>query len=346
MKRYFKFFLVLIVNSFLLISCTSIKQNENRGAKPTAQSTVPLNGGNPVEKQESNAVKTDVKGSEVYDTKKYEDKLTVTFFGLDKVGNRMGDSMLIRTPDGVTMLIDSGERSRGAIVVDYLRKMGITKLDYAVGTHFHTDHVNGYNTILNSISVGKIILPHFINYNSSVYTELFETIKKNNIDVDYAKMGNSFNLGKEIVMEVISPEDNMEVPEGVDLSTNDAFVNNRSIVLKMTYKQQKFIFAGDIYKDREIELVRMAKEELDADFLKVPHHGLRSSSTFDFIDAITPKYAVMTSGIPDKEVYDRYRRLGSEVYLTGADGTILVVSDGNKINIICEKERELKNYYN
>lgn len=324
----------------LLTSCSTKEKPVQLGTELTATQTISSSESNSTETSE------EAKSDEVFDINKYADHLTIRFFNMEKIGTRMGDSIFIRTPDGITMLIDSGEMSRGPVIAEYLRKMGIEKLDYAVGTHFHTDHVNGFQTILKEISVGKFIMPQFNNYETTVSKALFDMLEVQNIPIEYAIAGNSFKLGDLVDVEVLNPEGDMTVPEGIDLVTNDVYVNDRSVVLKLTFGEQSFIFAGDIYKSREYELYKTLSDKLDADLLKAPHHGLRSSSSIDFVDSVSAGIVVITSGIPDKEIYDRYRRRGSEVYLTGADGTILVVSDGKKMKVLCERDRELKKYYN
>jgi beta-lactamase superfamily II metal-dependent hydrolase len=287
------------------------------------------------------------KTDEIFDSSTYSDKLTVRFFHTDIAvdGSAEGDSILIIAPDGASMLIDAGLPDCGSILVDFLRKLGIEKLDYAVGTHMHIDHIGGYVDVLNNIDVDTMVFPNFVNYNTSIAKGLLATLDNKKIEVEIVKKGDRFKLGEYVDIEVLSPEYEIVVPEGTVPEKSAGFVNNHSLVLKMTYKNNTFLFPADIYWEREDILIEEQGGNLKVDVLKVPHHGSHTSSSIRFVNAVEPKIAIMTSISPDKEVYDRYKRKGSDIYITGLDGNILVFTDGENIEVIQEHERTIKGYY-
>lgn len=292
--------------------------------------------------------KLDWKTDEIFDPLAYSDKLTVRFFHTGiavEDGSSEGDLILITTPDGARMLIDAGLPDCGPILVDYLHKLGVEKLDYAVTTHMHIDHIGGYVEVLNNIRVDTMVFPNFINYNTSTAKGLLATVDNKKIRVEIVKKGDRFKLGEDVDIEVLSPEYDIVVPEGTVPEKSAGFLNNNSLVLKMTYKNNTFLFTADIYWEREDILIEEQGENLKVDVLKVPHHGSHTSSSARFVNVVEPKIAIMTSISPSKEVYDRYKRKGSNIYITGLDGNILVISDGENIKVIQEHERTIKGYY-
>lgn len=320
-----KAFLVSMSLIVMLTACSQIesKSVNQQEDKPLASDNVKTSGS---------------KTQEVFNIKKYESQLSVRFFLMNS-DSKSGDAIFLRTPDGVTMLIDSGLEDCGAQVVGYLKKLGVEKLDYIVATHQHHDHIGGFPEVIANFKVGKALL-NSLPYNSKNNQLLLDTLKTKSINTEFVKAGDTFTLGKEVQVKVLNPEPQIVIPEGMVPEKSDAFVNNKSIVMKITYKNKTFLFTGDIYSEKERELVENMKDALDVDVLKAPHHGANTSSSKIFIDAVSPKYTIFTSnksfGLNE---YNNYKGAGSEVYITGIDGNILLTSDGNNINVVTEKER-------
>ena len=287
------------------------------------------------------------KTDEIFDAIKYKGKLTIRFFNTDVPieGSSEGDLILITSPDGANMLIDAGLPESGEVLVEYLKKLNIEKLDYAVCTHMHIDHIGGYIHVLNNFEVSKMFFPNFTEYNSKTVKTVKGIIEEKNIPVEIVKTGDTIKLGESVEFEVLAPEEDIIVPNGTVPEKSNGFINNNSIVLRMTYMEKTFLFPADIYWEREDILIAEQGEKLKVDLLKVPHHGSSTSSSFNFVNAVEPEYAVITSRSPDKEVYDRYKRKGTRLFITGLDGNILVICDGTDIEVIQEHERKIKGYY-
>jgi len=283
--------------------------------------------------------------SQVFDVSKDSGYLTMRFFYLED-DKKSGDSMLLKSPDGKVMLIDSGLPECSSQLINYLKKLKIKKIDYLVASHPHIDHIGGMPEVIKNFEIGKVYMSS-LEYTSNTYKNFVNAVKDANLETVYLKRGDTFKFGDQIDVTVINPEPDIVIPEGRDITQDASFPNNRSVVMIMKYGDKKFMFTGDIYKEREYELVKMYGDELDCDFIKIPHHGAKTSSAPSFVEHVSPDIAVITSNLfQDKNTYDRYRENKAQVYATLADRNILVKSDGKEITVITEKDRENNDYLN
>lgn len=353
-KKISVFSLIIVFTIGIFMTCNEIANRLDDATTDLATGSV-IGSETQIEikKIEENPINEDTsyslnwKTDEIFDGIKYKDRLTIRFFhiGIPIDGSAEGDLILITTPEGVTMLIDAGLPECGQELIKYLEKLNIKRLDYAVATHMHIDHIGGYIDILKNIEVGKIIVPNFIEYNTSFAKNFLSLAETKNIPIEIVKKGDLFYLGDYVKVEVLAPEWEIIIPKGTVPEKSAGFINNYSLVMKMIYKENSFLFTGDIYWEREDILIAEQEEELKIDLLKVPHHGSHTSSSIGFVQATYPKIAIMTSISPNKEVYSRYKRAGSDIYITGIDGNILVISDGDQIEVIQEHDRKIKGYY-
>jgi competence protein ComEC len=322
-------FTLATIFAFLFSACTAITKESNgiNGESSVNTSEVPkIDVAVPVSRLE-----------EILDGKKYLGKLTMRFFNVDVNGNS-GDSMLVQTPDGLTILIDAGLKGNGGQIIDAIKRLGVKKIDYAIATHMHQDHIGGFPEIINSIPVEKILMSNFKNYNSSYAKSFLNSIEQKNINVQYIKEGDTINIGKEIKIDILNPQPSEGV---IDESDAQNMLNNESVTFTMTYKSKKFLFAADIQTITELRIADKYKDNLKADMIKVPHHGSTTSSIRSFVQAVSPKISIITfNALESLDVYNKYKQAGSKVYVTGMDGIILLVSDGEKIDVVTEKERK------
>jgi competence protein ComEC len=272
---------------------------------------------------------------DVLDPDLYRDLLTVRYFDLPS-DEKSGDAIFIRTPDGVTMMIDAGIPETGPYVDQYLDKLGIERLDYAVLTHPHYDHIGGFTTLLHTKEIGQIFTS-VVPYNTNTYETVESLIEEKQIPREYLEEGDEWMLGSDVRVQVLNPPKGT-TPESLPETIATPVINNHSIVLKLTYKDTSFLFPADIYKAAEAELVEKYGELLDADFLHAPHHGDETSNSGKFIDAVSPEIAVFSTNIfQSLRVEERYRDRGIEVYIPQLHGNILITSDGSELNVITEK---------
>ena len=241
-----------------------------------------------------------------------------------------GDSELIISDDGSTMLIDAGEAEYGAAVVSYLESLGVTELDYIVATHPHSDHIGGLSGVLGSdIEVGVVITPEI----PEEYTPTTKTYERFLDAVD--EKGCTLTASSYASFEFGSGEITIIQPD----YSGDNY-NNYSTVVLFEFAGKGFLFTGDIEKSVEQDLIE-AGYEMDADVLKVPHHGSSTSSCYDFLDAVSPEYCVIECGDssynhPNPDTVTRLRSYTDKIYRTDNDGSVVFTCSADGLSVSAE----------
>lgn len=233
------------------------------------------------------------------------------------------DSILIKKGNE-SMLIDAGNSWDGDKIVDYLKEQNVTKLKYVIGTHPHSDHIGGLDTVIDNLEIGKVIMPNAIS-NTKTFEDVVDSINRKGLSITSGKAGNVYDLnGAEIT--TLAPND--------EKYSN---LNNYSVVVKVENGSNAFLFTGDAEEISEREMVEKRASSLKSDVLKLGHHGSSTSTNEEFLNLVDPKYAVITVGEknryghPDDEVLNRLEDKGIKVYRTDLDGNIVAVSDGKTI---------------
>jgi competence protein ComEC len=222
-------------------------------------------------------------------------------------------------------LIDAGNNNDGVAVVTYLKKQGVNTIDLLVGTHPHEDHIGGLDTVINNLTIKEIYMPK-VAHTSQTFKDVLTAIQAKNLTVTTPVAGSSINIDPSIKLEILAPNS----------QTYDDF-NNYSIVLKLTYKNTSYLFTGDAEYTSENETLAKHKTSLNSDVLKVGHHGSNSSTSSAFLNAVSPKYAVISVGAgnsyghPSELTIDSLNNAGVQIYRTDEVGTIISTSDGNVI---------------
>lgn len=275
-------------------------------------------------------------------------RLTIRYFDLDvdqAYEEYSGDMILITTPDGKNILIDSYGPLVADNVVKRLKELGIERLDYAIASHPHVDHIGGFPTIFDNFEVGKFYQINVPYNTSSHYRRLQESLVAHKIEMAFLEEGDIFQVGEEVTFTVFNPPkgtnpENIPSPEAL---TAPKILNQYSLVMRMDYKDFSMLFTGDIYVSREMDLVFEYDELLEADILDVPHHGSTTSSSYMFIKTVQPKYAIVNNdSLLPAESFEKYTDLGIEMFVTASHGEITIVTDGENIEITTE--RELSDY--
>jgi competence protein ComEC len=263
--------------------------------------------------------------------------LTVTFLDVGQ-----GDAAVVEAPGGAVMLIDGGGTRDGTfdtgarIVEPFLRARGIARLDVVALSHPHPDHLNGLFRVLQRFEVGAFWSSGDDGRNPE-YRRLLELARVRGVPApEVAPLA----LGAARV-EPLGPFLDGQIGAPPGLTVNDA-----SLILRIAFARRALLFAGDLEADGEGELVgrRALGQEVASDILKVPHHGSRTSSSDELLDAVAPKLAVISLGwrnqfhFPAPEVLARYAARGTRTLRTDRDGavTVTVAPDG-ALTVACER---------
>lgn len=237
------------------------------------------------------------------------------------------DSILVQQGNK-NLLIDGGYWMSGRPILRYLKNIGVNKLDYLIVTHPHNDHIGGLPRIINNIPIENVIINNKNPYKTRRYykkhNQLLKMINKRGINLIHPVAGKTFKIG-DFKLRIVAPN-----------GENYERINNYSIVIKLIYKNNSFLFAADAEEYSEMEMLKHNRD-IKADVLKVGHHGSCTSSSEEFLRAVSPKYAVISVGYnsfygqPDKCVLDRLNNIGATLYRTDKRGTIIVTSNGYNI---------------
>ena len=248
-----------------------------------------------------------------------------------------GDAVLIRTPDGKNILMDSGAGeavwSQGdmgdIVVVPYLRELGIRAIDMLIISHAHYDHIGGMPAVIKQLEVREVVDSGYPR-TTQAYQDLLELIREKGIPYRKVRKGDLLSFGAGVEARVFHPS-RTEYRWG-----KRAEINNYSIVLRMEYGEVSFLFTGDLEKEGERDVLR-AGYPVRSTILKVGHHGSKTSSTASFVGAVRPEAAIVSCGERPRFTREKpcsnLRRVGATIYRTDLRGTVVVRTDGKSYTV-------------
>lgn len=238
-------------------------------------------------------------------------KLTLHFVDVGQ-----GDATLLTFPDGRCALIDTGTAESADELIAYLRRWNIERIDCIFLSHLHSDHAGGLDALCEAFAVGTVCYtgdaPTLSNREGELPTLL------------QLRAGYITEIGG-VSLRVLAPLD-------VHESEND-----NSMILRVEYGEISFLFAGDAESEEENDLLNTCPELLDADLLKVAHHGSANSTSEAFLEAVSPQVALISSsednsfGHPAPSVVERLKASGAGVYLTSEQGSVTFICDGETL---------------
>ena len=239
--------------------------------------------------------------------------LEVIFFNVGQ-----GDAIFIQTPQLHQIIIDGGPDS--TILEKLAKEMPLwdRTIDLIILTHPESDHLAGLIEVLKRYRVENILWTGIIR-DTAEYKEWLKLIEKEKAKIFISKIGQKVSV-KETILEILYPTESLK-----DKNFKDS--NNTSIVAKLFFGNNSFLFTGDIYNSVENKLI---KEEinLDSDILKIGHHGSKTSTDLDYVKASSPDYAVISLGAdnsyghPHQNVIQLFEKLGIKYFVTAEEGRI------------------------
>jgi competence protein ComEC len=263
-----------------------------------------------------------------------ENKLRITYIHVGQ-----GDATLLEFPNGKNALIDAGNKGFGfdageRFVNPVLKYYGISRINYLIGSHPHSDHIGGFEYILANYTVDTLVINEF-KAKSKIYKRILNTAKDNKVFIKYADEGDIIIPDKRMRIYVLHPDTTFERNDSHAGHT----INNSSLVFKILHGKNSFLFTGDAEFESERDMLNYGSF-LDSDILKVGHHGSKTSSGDRFIDQVKPEIAVISVGRKNKFKHPapltlaKFKNRGIKFYRTDQVGTLVFESDGQKLERI------------
>ncbi|MBI2982431.1 MAG: DNA internalization-related competence protein ComEC/Rec2 [Deltaproteobacteria bacterium] len=257
------------------------------------------------------------------------DALKVTFIDVGQ-----GDAALVESPDGRTLLIDGGgflipgkpvlfDVGR-EVVVPFLKRSGVKKIDLILLSHPHPDHYGGLQAVVETFPVGEFWW-NGEEFPDPSFDKLLGALREKRIESRKVLAPGQSEFGP-MKLQILYPK---------EIRSHES-INNNCLVAQLTFGETRFLFAGDIEREAEEEIVKSA--DLRSTVLKIPHHGSRTSSSVPFIDTVKPEFAVMSLAegnffnFPHPGVLEKYENRGVKVFRTDRNGAVTFSSDGHSVS--------------
>ena len=246
-----------------------------------------------------------------------------------------GDAIYFEFPNGGNLLVDAGKGGEGDrgrwVVTPFLKSKGVNALELLAISHPQEDHIGGMGALMDDFRV-KNVLDAGSVYHSNTFERLKKKITEENAPYFHARSQDEIQGFRDVEIKVIHP------PAGF---ASGKSVNNESLVLKINYKEASFLMTGDI-QETAIKALLANTQELQADVLKVPHHGAKMGALeTELIKAVNPKISVISVGERNAFHHPAESTLqtlsavpGNKIYRTDRDHAIVIESDGRNLTVL------------
>lgn len=232
---------------------------------------------------------------------------------------------IVLAEESYTVLIDCGESDDGTEIIKHLQEMGTDEIDCLIITHFDRDHIGGAADVIDAFRVKRLLEPDYEpeSPDSEEYLAYRDALSRNQIQAEALNDDLQLNIGG-MRMQIYTA--NAVYDKNID--------NNNSLVVDLTHEGNRFLFTGDIEKQRIQDMLEQ-RQINSCDFLKVPHHGRYNSALNDLFEAASPTYAAITCSVknpPEQETLDALEEVGCIVYST-KDSEVHVRSTKNGVHV-------------
>jgi competence protein ComEC len=278
------------------------------------------------------------------------------------VGPVEGDSILIISPGGKSVLIDAGDTGKGKVVLEALKKYKVERLDYFIATHPHPDHLGAADEVLNGIKVANMI-DNGVDLSTpappeaakpgkgkkaappppppkksktktvnSFFDEYRAALKQNGAQYEKAEPGKKYDLGGGAILTVLAPSEPFFNKDQMKAGGNDT--NANSIVLRLDYGDFSMLFMGDAESQTEERLLGKPDLDLKAKVIKIGHHGSKYATSENFLKRVQADAAIISDGgwnrygHPAQSVLDRLKAANAKVYRTDLQGEVTLTTKG------------------
>ena len=289
------------------------------------------------------------------------------------VGPINGDSILISSPAGKTVLIDAGDTTKGKAVVEALKRNNVQQIDYFIATHPHPDHIGGATEVFKAVKVLNVVdngqppsvppqatptpkqklptaKPSPVNRRSTKSTSLTQfyddykaAVSSSGARYETAKPGTKLDLGGGALLTILAPSEPFFTKDKMTTGGNEA--NANSIIARLDYGSFSMLLAGDAEEQTEHRL--LTKElDLQTRVLKVSHHGSKYASSKDFLSRVKPEVAIVSCGAwnryghPSQAVLDRLKAANVKLYRTDLQGEITITTRGKNDEMTIKTAKE------
>ncbi|HEY6804773.1 MAG TPA: ComEC/Rec2 family competence protein [Pyrinomonadaceae bacterium] len=288
------------------------------------------------------------------------------------VGPIEGDSILISTAGGKTVLIDAGDTTKSKVVVDALKRNNIQQLDYLIVTHPHPDHMGGAAEVFKAVKVLNVIdngqppsvppdlvatqkpqpapakkgpapKPTKVATITKFYDDYKQALTSSGAQYKIASAGMKLELGNSAFLTILAPSDPMFTRDQMKTGGNEA--NANSIVLRLDYGSFSMMLTGDAEEQTEHRM--LTKDlNLQAQVLKVGHHGSKYATSEDFLKRVKPEFAIVSCGAwnryghPAQSVLDELRAANVKLYRTDLQGEITITTRGKQGDVVIKVAKE------